>query len=90
MGLHIYIQGLPSPNPASELVTGDRNRLIQLADRGIALVGEESCEPNPTSIKVRVGQCWAVADKVLEVTGFTESHAEYLEWTPAQPQLLPG
>ena len=29
-------------------------------------------------------------DKVLEVTGFNENGAEYLEWTPAQPVLIPG
>ena len=33
---------------------------------------------------MRVGQCWELDSKVLEITGFTSSGAEYLEWTPTQ------
>ncbi len=45
MGLSIHVNGPTAPNPSSELVYGDRDRLISLANRGIVLVGEESSDP---------------------------------------------
>ena len=47
MGLSIHTNGPAAPDPSSELVTGDRERLIGLANRGIALVGEESTTTVP-------------------------------------------
>jgi hypothetical protein len=90
MGITIFVQGPPPMNTMSEIVEGDRDRLIGLANRGIALKGEESDDPEPASLQVRVGQCWALEDKVLEITGFTSDRAEYLEWTPSQNIILPG
>ncbi len=80
MGLSIYVQGPPTPSPHSDLVSGDRDRLILLADRGIALVGEESNDTALLPVQVRVGKCWEDDGKVCEITGFDTESAEYLEW----------
>ncbi len=65
MGVQIVIQGPPAPGPSSELITGDRERRVNLADRGIALVGEESNDQSLLPVQVRVGQCWARSMRVL-------------------------
>ncbi len=90
MGIQIMVQGPAAPGPHSELVSGDRDRLVSLADRGIALVGEESTVSSLLPVQVRVGQCWELGDRVVEITGFNSLGAEYLEWTPSQSTLLPG
>ena len=50
MGLSIHVNGPTAPNSSSELVSGDRDRFVGLANRGIALVGEESSDPTPASL----------------------------------------
>ncbi len=63
---------------------------MRLADRGIAIKGEESTDPALTPLQVRVRQCWTLEGKALGVTGFTPDRAEYLESTKAQDIILPG
>ena len=82
MGLEIMVHGPPPINPSSELIEGDATRRVELANRGIALVGEESEDSSLIPIQLRVGQCWALNGKVLEVAGFNGNGADVLEWTP--------
>ena len=61
MGIEIRVQGPPSMNPASELIDGSIEERINLANRGIALIGENSDNQEPASLQLRVGQCWGPA-----------------------------
>ena len=79
MDLVIIVQGDPSPSLQSDLTSGDIPGRHELFGRGIALVGEESLDPLPTSIQLRAGQCWVSNNKVLEIVGFTPQGAQYLE-----------
>ena len=40
--------------------------MIDFVNRGVALSGEDSLDPTPTTIQIRVGQCWAMKDKARE------------------------
>jgi len=88
MGLFIEVQG-PDPLPSHLPVSGDRDRLISLYDRGISLEEEESTLSTLSNIPLRVGQCWHLRDKVYEVVAFAGDCAECLEWTPSDILLSP-
>jgi hypothetical protein len=60
MGIEIRVQGPPSVNPASELIDGSIEERLKLANRGIALIGENSEDQALTSLQLRVGQVQAL------------------------------
>ena len=84
MGLVITIQGDEADSWESEIIEDNLQGRTSRHERGVVLKGEDSLEEQPLPIEIRVGQCWELDSKVLEITGFTPNGAEYLEWTPTQ------
>ena len=87
IGLCIEVQG-PSLPLAVGIDSADTMRRDSLQTRGIVLAGEDSPSDEPISLPLRVGQCWALNGKVLELIGFYGNGVDCLEWsylTPLQP-----
>ena len=84
MGLVITVQGDEADSWESEIIEDNLEGRISRHERGVVLKGEDSLEEQLLPVEMRVGQCWEIDSKVLEITGFTSDGAEYLEWTPTQ------
>ena len=70
MGLVITVQGGEAEAWQSELIQDDLPQRAARHERGVVLKGEDSHEDSHLQIEARVGQCWELEGKVLEITGF--------------------
>ena len=86
-GLCIEVQG-PSLLLADGIDIETTYQRDLLQTRGIVLAVEDSSSSSLLPLPLRVGQCWALDGKVLEIVGFRQFDAECLEWTPASSLSL--
>ena len=90
MGLVITVQGDEAEAWQSELISDDLPSRMNRYGRGTALKGEDSHDSEHLQIEARVGQCWEVDGKALEITGFKKDSVEYLEWSATGNTLAVG